>query len=108
MEKLVKDNAICLCGTCHSMVEARHFKENINLFIPQQTERQEQKADPKLKLKFDNECLDFCLKYRNGMTFRKIGEFNGDLEAQSVIHRVRRGLGILLKEYARTHKEVQT
>ncbi|MHA1460923.1 MAG: hypothetical protein ACTSO8_05520 [Promethearchaeota archaeon] len=33
MEKLVKDNAICLCGTCHSMVEARHFKENMNEIV---------------------------------------------------------------------------
>ena len=33
MEKLVKDNAICLCGTCHNMVEARHFKENISKIV---------------------------------------------------------------------------
>lgn len=33
MEKLIKDNAICLCGTCHNMVEARHFKENLSEIV---------------------------------------------------------------------------
>ena len=33
MEKLVKDNAVCLCGTCHNMAEARHFKENMSEIV---------------------------------------------------------------------------
>jgi len=33
MEKLIKDNAVCLCGTCHKMAEARHFEENMSEII---------------------------------------------------------------------------
>ena len=33
MEKLIKDSAVCLCGTCHKMAEARHFEENMSEII---------------------------------------------------------------------------
>ena len=33
MEKLIKDDAVCLCGTCHKMAEARHFKENMSEIV---------------------------------------------------------------------------
>jgi len=82
----------------------RNFKETIHLFIPQAAEQPKHKVDRELKLKFDLDCLDVCLKYRNGMSFNAIGTFYGGLKAQSVIHRLRRGLGILLKEYAKNHK----
>lgn len=81
----------------------RNFQETIHLFIPKETIIKE-KPNPELKMKFDEECLDVCLKYRNGMTYRKIAAFYGDLEPQSVVYRLRKGLGILLKEYAKNHK----
>jgi len=33
MEKLIKDDAVGLCGTCHKMAEARHFEENMSEII---------------------------------------------------------------------------
>lgn len=84
----------------------RHFKENLQLFIPKTNNQnaEKHKLEPELKMKLDQTCLDVCLKYRNGMTFRAIGTFYDNMEPESVRHRLKKGLGILLKEYGKTHK----
>jgi len=58
----------------HSYHEYRHFKENINLFIPNENNTQPKPLDP-LKIEaLQHRSLKACLLYRNGSGFEYVAK----------------------------------
>jgi hypothetical protein len=76
------------------------FRENLNLFLPNNSERQ---LEP-LNLDIPDLPLKVCLYYRNGATLKSMKEDFGFTHPNQVRRKLVEGLDILLKFY-KQHKE---
>lgn len=73
-------------------LKLKDFAETMHLFFPKTNDQNvgKHKFEPELKMEVDQTYLDICLRYRNGNSFRKIGTFYNNLEAESVKKRLKK------------------